>query len=115
MSKLPIFEQFLSVRNLKPKLEWFFKPKLEPKMFLLNWVPGRPLRGHDRQLLEHLLPLRGDVLELLLLLVLLLPRGLSRGHPRPRDLGPPPPIGEGEVPRARGPPEADSRPGGPIK
>ena len=28
MSKLPIFEHFLSVRNLKPKLKWFFKPKL---------------------------------------------------------------------------------------
>ena len=40
MSKLPIFEHFLSVGNLKPKLEWFFKPKLKPNFFLLNWVPG---------------------------------------------------------------------------
>ena len=40
MSKLPIFELFLSVGNLKPKLKWFFKPKLKPKLFLLNWVPG---------------------------------------------------------------------------
>ena len=35
MSKLTIFELFLSVGNLKPKLEWFFKPKC----FLLNWAP----------------------------------------------------------------------------
>ena len=40
MSKLPIFEHFLSVENLKPKLKWFFKPKLKPIFFLLNWVPG---------------------------------------------------------------------------
>ena len=40
MSKLPIFELFLSVGNLKPKLKWFFKPKLELKFFLLNWAPG---------------------------------------------------------------------------
>ena len=33
MSELPIFEHFLSVGNLKPKLEWFFKPKF----FYLNW------------------------------------------------------------------------------
>ena len=39
MSKLPIFEHFLSVGNLKPKLEWFFKPKLKPIFFLLNWAP----------------------------------------------------------------------------
>ena len=39
MSKLPIFEHFLSVENLKPKLKWFFKPKLKTKLFLLNWVP----------------------------------------------------------------------------
>ena len=40
MSKLPIFEHFLSVGNLKPKLKWFFKPKLKPKMFQLNWAPA---------------------------------------------------------------------------
>ena len=40
MSKLPIFEHFLSVGNLKPKLKWFFKPKLKPKLFPLNWAPG---------------------------------------------------------------------------
>ena len=33
MSKLPIFEQFLSVENLKTKLKWFFKPKLVPTFF----------------------------------------------------------------------------------
>ena len=38
MSKQPISEQFLSVGNLKPKLEWFFKLKLKPKFFLLNWA-----------------------------------------------------------------------------
>ena len=36
MSKLPIFEHFLSVGNLKPKLKWFFKPKLKLTIFLLN-------------------------------------------------------------------------------
>ena len=40
MSKLPIFERFLGVGNLKPKLKWFFKPKLKPKIVLLNWAPG---------------------------------------------------------------------------
>ena len=38
MSKLPIFEHCLSVGNLKPKLERFFKPKLNPIIFLLNWA-----------------------------------------------------------------------------
>ena len=33
MSKLTIFERFLSVGNLKPKLKSFFKPKLKPKFF----------------------------------------------------------------------------------
>ena len=42
VSKLPIFEHFLSVGNLKPKLIWFFKPKLKP----LNWAPVRRERGH---------------------------------------------------------------------
>ena len=27
-----MFETFLSVGNLKPKLEWFFKPKLKSKL-----------------------------------------------------------------------------------
>ena len=36
MSKLLIFEYYLSVGNLKPKLKPFFKPKLKPKLFLLN-------------------------------------------------------------------------------
>ena len=31
MSKLPIFELFISVGNLKPKLKWIFKLKLEQK------------------------------------------------------------------------------------
>ena len=39
MSKLPIFEHFLSVGNVKQKLNSFFKPKLEPKLFLLNRPP----------------------------------------------------------------------------
>ena len=35
----------ISVRNLKPKLNPFVKPKLKPKLFLLNWVPAeRALR-----------------------------------------------------------------------
>ena len=42
-SKLPIFELFLSVGNLEPKLKRFFKPKLKPKCVLLNCHPG--LRG----------------------------------------------------------------------
>ena len=45
MSKLPIFEHFLSVGNLKPKLKWFFKPKLKPNFFLLNWAPGSEVHG----------------------------------------------------------------------
>ena len=28
MSKLPNFELFISVRNLKPKLKWFIMPKM---------------------------------------------------------------------------------------
>ena len=36
MSKIPLFERFLSVGNLKPKLKWFFKPKLKPKFFY--WI-----------------------------------------------------------------------------
>ena len=36
MSKIPIFEIFTRVGNLKPKLKWFFKPKLKLKFFLLN-------------------------------------------------------------------------------
>ena len=36
MSKLPIFGHFLSVGNLKPKLELFFKPKIKPKFFY--WI-----------------------------------------------------------------------------
>ena len=39
MSELPIFENFLSVRNLKPKLELFFKAKFKPQCFLLNCPP----------------------------------------------------------------------------
>ena len=39
MSKLPIFKQFFSVGNLKPKFKWFLKLKLKPKNVLLNWVP----------------------------------------------------------------------------
>ena len=31
MSQLPIFEHFLSVGNLKPKLKWVFKSELKPK------------------------------------------------------------------------------------
>ena len=39
MSKLSIFEHFLSVGNLKTKLQWCFKAELKPKLFLLNWSP----------------------------------------------------------------------------
>ena len=39
MSKLPILEHFLSVGNLKPKLELFFKPKHKLKFVPLNWAP----------------------------------------------------------------------------
>ena len=31
--------------NLKPKLKWFFKPKLKPKNFLLNWHPAAGVGG----------------------------------------------------------------------
>ena len=41
MSKLPIFELFISVGNLKPKLKWFFKRNI----FLLNFHPAVPPRG----------------------------------------------------------------------
>ena len=41
MSKLPIYELFISGGNLEPKLEWFFKPKLKAIFFLLNCHPGR--------------------------------------------------------------------------
>ena len=40
MSKLPIFSLFLGVANLKPKLKWFFKAKLNPNCFQLNRAPG---------------------------------------------------------------------------
>ena len=40
MSKPPILEHFLSVGNLRPKLKWFFKPK----MFLLNFPPLQRVR-----------------------------------------------------------------------
>ena len=55
MSKLPIFEHFLSAGNLKPKLKWVFKTKLKPKIVLLNWTPvgvGLPAkhrRAHARR------------------------------------------------------------------
>ena len=41
MSKLPIFELFLSVGNLKPKLKLFIKPA---NIFLLNWAPELGIR-----------------------------------------------------------------------
>ena len=41
----PFLNIFLVYGNLEPKLKWFFKPKLKPKMFLLNWVPEEL---HDR-------------------------------------------------------------------
>ena len=47
MSKLPSFEYFLCVGNLKPKLKWFFKPKPKPKMFLCNWVPDAGVGGRE--------------------------------------------------------------------
>ena len=36
MIKLPISVIFLSIGNLKPKLKKYSKPKLKPKLFLLN-------------------------------------------------------------------------------
>ena len=45
MSKLPIFDHFLSVGNLKPRLKPFFKPKLKPECFLLNRLPPRIVGG----------------------------------------------------------------------
>ena len=39
MSKLPSFGLFISVGNIKPKLKWFFKPKL----FQLNCAPALSL------------------------------------------------------------------------
>ena len=50
MSKPHIFEPFISVGNLKPKLKWFFKLKIKPKLFLLNFHPAvrdRSLRDQD--------------------------------------------------------------------
>ena len=41
------FCTFLSVGNLKPKLKWFFKPKLKPKNVLLNFLPGPRLAMYD--------------------------------------------------------------------
>ena len=37
---MQILEHFLSARNLKQKLKWFFKPKRKPNVFLLNCAPG---------------------------------------------------------------------------
>ena len=47
--KLPIFEHYLSVGNLKPRLEWFFEPKLKPKLLLFNWVPVPPTKEKRRE------------------------------------------------------------------
>ena len=68
MPKLPIFEHFFSVRNLKLELKWFFKLKL--KSNLLNWAPvaqeeegvdGRhvlgPCDGHEQKLVGAILAL----------------------------------------------------------
>ena len=65
MSKLPIFKHFLSVGNVKPKLKWFFKPKLEPKLFY--WIV--PQRNDSQQ--KHILCDREPRSRSLLLLMLL--------------------------------------------
>ena len=39
MSKLSMFEHFLSVGNLESKLEWFFKPRTQAKMFSVELPP----------------------------------------------------------------------------
>ena len=52
MSELLISERFLSVANLKPKLKWFFKPKLKPIFFLLNWTPDG-CRGRAAGILQE--------------------------------------------------------------
>ena len=41
MSKLPNFELFLCVGNAKPKLRWFFKPKLKLKFELPPRIPKK--------------------------------------------------------------------------
>ena len=58
MFRIPIFEPYLSVENLK----WFFKLKLKSKMFLLNWVPGilPPLTARLLLLLGRRLQLAED-------------------------------------------------------
>ena len=58
MSKLPIFERFLSVGKSQAKTQVVFRAKTQAEIFLLNWPPApglRPLRvGHT--LLRHLPP-----------------------------------------------------------
>ena len=45
MSKLPIFERFLSVGNLTPKL--FFKSKLKTKLYSVELVPWQSVDQVD--------------------------------------------------------------------
>ena len=54
ISELPIFELLISLRNLKPKIKLFFKPKLKPTNFLLNRSPD--VRAEEP--LQHLQPLQ---------------------------------------------------------
>ena len=40
MSKLPVFEHFLSVGKSQVETQVVFQAKTQAKKFLLNWVPG---------------------------------------------------------------------------
>ena len=69
MSKLPIFEHFLSVGNLKPKLKRFFKPKLKAKFSIelgpsdallqagFKFYEGYPLPDHKNieEYVDHII------------------------------------------------------------
>ena len=46
MSKLPIFEHFLSVGKSQAKTQVVFQAEIQAKNFLLNWAPG--LGEHHR-------------------------------------------------------------------
>ena len=43
MSKLPIFERFLSVGNLKPKLKWFLRAETQAENFSIESPPREQL------------------------------------------------------------------------
>ena len=47
MSRLCIFDLFISVENLKLKLKRFFKLKVKPNIFLLNCLPALVVKTHN--------------------------------------------------------------------